>query len=461
MGSGQNKQMEEVTGGQLFRVLKSAYGLTEAPRLWYLKACKLLAQTPLKELDIAKATFTAWDENGTWAILCLHVDDGLLMGSATDPRFTALKEQINSLFNIKAWQSLPLTFLGVDLYRENDILVDSMKKYIEEIRVPEMEKENPEKELDAAGLTKYRQLVMRLRWPAQQVMPHMLYEISRLAQRVSGATYGDFQDALKVYKMLIQEKDAGRAVLKYPEIPGELCLVSYFDASLGKEKDGKSQLGQIHFITNTDVVEGPQPAAVVDFGSSKSTRVVRSSMAAEAASMSQAIDRHLYARLLIQMLTKGIFKLSRDWRMDLKVPGFMVTDARSLFDHLGTTGQVPSERQTMLDLMVTREMLEANMFQLRWVPTYKQYADGLTKKMNNPLWSEFSEGGLLSLKETEEEAEFESHRKSLRKAQRERRKKRFADGRAAASQFSSATGRTGQHSFSGMCLTACWFHVVA
>ena len=452
-GLPKTKQMEEVTGGQLFRVLKSAYGLTEAPRLWYLKACKLLAQTPLKELDIAKATFTAWDENGTWAILCLHVDDGLLMGSATDPRFTALKEQINSLFNIKAWQSLPLTFLGVDLYRENGILVDSMKKYIEEIRVPEMEKENPEKELDAAGLTKYRQLVMRLRWPAQQVMPHMLYEISRLAQRVSGATYGDFQDALKVYKMLIQEKDAGRAVLKYPEIPGELCLVSYFDASLGKEKDGKSQLGQIHFITNTDVVEGPQPAAVVDFGSSKSTRVVRSSMAAEAASMSQAIDRHLYARLLIQMLTKGIFKLSRDWRMDLKVPGFMVTNARSLFDHLGTTGQVPSERQTMLDLMVTREMLEANMFHLRWVPTYKQYADGLTKKMNNPLWSEFSEGGLLSLKETEKEAEFESHRKSLRKAQRERRKKRFADGRAAASQSSSATGRTGQHSFSGMCLT--------
>ena len=140
-GLPRTKQMEAVTGGQLFRVLKSAYGLTEAPRLWYFKACKLLAETPLKELDIAKATFAAWDGKGTWAILCLHVDDGLLMGSATDPRFTALKAQINSLFNIKAWQSLPLTFLGVDLQRSGDILVDSMKKYVEEIRLPEMSKE--------------------------------------------------------------------------------------------------------------------------------------------------------------------------------------------------------------------------------------------------------------------------------------------------------------------------------
>ena len=431
-GLPKTKQMEAVTGGQLLRVLKSAYGLTEAPRLWYLKACKLLAETPLKELDIAKATFAAWDGNGTWAILCLHVDDGLLMGSATDQRFTALKAQINGLFNIKGWQSLPLTFLGVDLQRNGGILVDSMKKYVEEIRLPEMEKEAPEKVLDAGGLTKYRQLIMRLRWPAQQVMPHLLYEISRLAQRVSGATYGDFQDALKAHKLMVQEKDAGRAALKYPKIPGELCLVTFFDASLGKEKDGKSQLGQIHFITNTGVEHGPQPAAVIDFASSKSTRVVRSSMAAEAASMSQAIDRHLYARLLMQMLQSGSFKLSEDWRKDLTVQGYMVTDARSLYDHLGTTGQVPSERQTMLDLMVTREMLETGMFHLRWVPTYRQYADGLTKRMVNPLWTEFSTKGVLSLKETAEEASMEQHRRGLRRAQRERRKKRFEDGRAAS-----------------------------
>ena len=261
-------------------------------------------------------------------------------------------------------------------------------------------------------------------------MPHLLYEISRLAQRVSGATHGDFQDALKAHKLMVQEKDAGRAALRYPKIPGELCLVTFFDASLGKEKDGKSQLGQIHFITNTGVEYGPQPAAVIDFTRSKSTRVVRSSMAAEAASMSQAIDRHLYARLLIQMLQKGSFKLSEDWRKDLTVQGYMVTDARSLYDHLGTTGQVPSERQTMLDLMVTREMLEASTFHLRWVPTYRQYADGLTKRMNNPLWTEFSAKGLLSLKETQEEARIESHRRDLRKAQRERRKARFAAGNA-------------------------------
>ena len=148
--------------------------------------------------------------------------------------------------------------------------------------------------------------------------------------------------------------------------------------------------------------------------------------------MSQAIDRHLYARLLMQMLQKGSFKLSEDWRKDLSVQGYMVTDARSLYDHLGTTGQVPSERQTMLDLMVTREMLEASTFHLKWVPTYRQYADGLTKRMANPLWNEFSEKGVFSLKETAQEAKTEEHRRELRRAQRERRKKRVEDGRATS-----------------------------
>ena len=56
------KQLGEISGGELFQVLKSAYGLTEAPRLWYLKACKNLAQTELKELSIAKATYAASDK---------------------------------------------------------------------------------------------------------------------------------------------------------------------------------------------------------------------------------------------------------------------------------------------------------------------------------------------------------------------------------------------------------------
>lgn len=65
-----------VLAGELLQVLKSAYGLTEAPRLWYLKAVRELESTPLKE-KMARSIFTAPTAGKVWAILCLHVDDGL------------------------------------------------------------------------------------------------------------------------------------------------------------------------------------------------------------------------------------------------------------------------------------------------------------------------------------------------------------------------------------------------
>ena len=255
-----------VEGGALFQILKSAYGLTEAPRLWYLKATKSIGTSPLKELPIAKATYAAADEKGTWAILCLHVDDGLLMGDEKDPRFVKLKKSFDKLFTIKTWQQVPMTFLGVDMEWEGDLLTDTMESYIRNIEIPELEAKDPGAALGEQDLTRYRQLVMRLRWPAQQVMPQLLYETSSLAQRVSQATVKDFKDAVKLYHKMVEEANQGRARLRYPRVTGEPCLVTYFDASLGKEKDGKSQLGHIHFFTNKEVQKGPQAATVVDFG---------------------------------------------------------------------------------------------------------------------------------------------------------------------------------------------------
>lgn len=65
--------------GELLRVCKSAYGLSEAPRLWYLRATELLVEIGFKEIPMCKATYI-WkkgDSLDVAAILCLHVDDGI------------------------------------------------------------------------------------------------------------------------------------------------------------------------------------------------------------------------------------------------------------------------------------------------------------------------------------------------------------------------------------------------
>ena len=417
---------------ELLQILKSAYGLTEAPRLWYLRANRNLEKTPLKELAAAKATYVASENGVSWALLCLHVDDGLLMGSESDPRFQALKKQIDGLFKIKEWKQVPLTFLGVDLKKDETGLVDDMTAYVKNIKVPEVTKKSPETPLDEKELTAFRQLVMRLRWPAQLAMPQVLYEVSLLAQKVSKATHGDFREAQALHKRFLQEAEAGRAALKYPKMEGVPFLVTYFDASLGKEVDGKSQLGAIHFLTDEGVMNGPRPACAVEFTTTKSSRVVRSSMAAEACSMSIAVDRHMYARLVLDMLLRGSYPVTASWREDCRVKGGVVTDAKSLYDHLSTTGQIPKERQTMLDLLASKHLLEGDLFKLFWVPTHRQFADVLTKKMKDILWEEFVKRGQISLVETEEERIVEEHRKELRKGQRQRRKVKMKSRGSAA-----------------------------
>lgn len=196
---------------------------------------------------------------------------------------------------------------------------------------------------------------MKMRWPAQHTMPQILYLVSRLAQSINHGTIATFNEAIKVLNLMKEEVHRGHGRLWYRHIPEkELAVFTFFDASLGKEEQGRSQLGSIHFVGSAKASQGPAPASVVDFTTNKSTRVVRSSMSAEALSLCTAADRHLYLRLILQMLLTGVQEIAPTWRQHLKIPGSVITDAKSLFDHLVTTGQIPTERQTLLDLLVCK-----------------------------------------------------------------------------------------------------------
>eukprot|EP00913_Durusdinium_trenchii_P022015 g20688.t1 len=165
--------VDEEPGGELMQILRSAYGLVESPRLWYLRASKLLTLTPLNEMPISKSSFVASDDPQAWALLSLHVDDGLLFGSEQDERFKKLKKDINGMFTIKE-KTIPLTFLGVDLKEQQGELYDDMSNYFNKISLPDLKPSaKNDTPLNPQQLTSYRQLVMSLRWPGQQSMPQL------------------------------------------------------------------------------------------------------------------------------------------------------------------------------------------------------------------------------------------------------------------------------------------------
>ena len=106
------------------------------------------------------------------------------------------------------------------------------------------------------------------------------------------------------------------------------------------------------FLTIGDIAKEEVPCALVEFQSSTISRVISSTLASESASLSTALDRQLYLRLLVQSLQCGEPVYTPEWRHKLAIPGIWVTDAKSLYDHLNTTRKIPKARQTMIDLLV-------------------------------------------------------------------------------------------------------------
>ena len=138
--------------------------------------------------------------------------------------------------------------------------------------------------------------------------------------------------------------------------------------------------------------------------------------------MASAGDRMLFNRVLFDALFHGRISISAAWRREMKCEGCLVTDAKGLYDHVHKTGGVATERQSALDILMIKQLVEDEILGLRWTPTWKQLADPLTKEMSGSLLQSFRRKPVLCLIQTPEDEKEEVRRSNLRKAQRERRK---------------------------------------
>ena len=305
-------------------------------------------------------------------------------------------------------------------HRFDGYIKDCMKTYV--TKIDAMTTTGGEGPLTDSQRTSFRRLVMQLRWPAQHVLPERLYAVSQLAQVVTQATMAHARAANKLLKEFKALAEQGLMELRYYPLQGDPVIVSFFDASLGKSSATRAQQGQVHLVTTARVELVPTIANIVEFKSSKIVRVVKSSLAAEGNSLSTATDEQLYLRLLCEALWFGPPQIDSQWKNRLRIPGIAVTDAKALFDHLMKTGHMTSEKQTMLDTLGAKQLIESTAMKVAWVPTFRQMADGLTKDMVDELFKAFKSKNALCLKETLEDAQIEAHRAGLRKGQRERRK---------------------------------------
>ena len=421
---------EAVPSYALLRLLKGAYGLTEAPRLWYLRARQVLTQLGFTELRCARAVFVYRLAGRLVGLLTLHVDDGMLFGNLEDIELRKIQEKINGSFKIKYWQTVSedssIDYLGMQWRRTawGHTLEIHMSKYLGQLKKVNMKPKDDENiELDPNEITEFKSALQRVRWPVTHLLPELVYSVSALAQG-SVKRVLHMRALNELIDRLLDLNKKGMCKLVFRPVPiDKLVVLTILGASFANEIGSKSQMGFLNLIADAAVSTVSSTVNTVEFQSTTITRIVRSTMAAESASLAQAVDRQLYLRLLIECMLYGEPDLTKDWRMHLKIPGLVVTDAKSMCDHLGKSGSIPTERHTLIDVLVARNLHGQGAVRLFWLPNKHMLADVLTEAVSpNDVYVKYRDQGLFSLMPTAQQEEEETKRMALRQGQRHRAK---------------------------------------
>jgi hypothetical protein len=150
-----------------------------------------------------------------------------------------------------------------------------------------------------------------------------------------------------------------------------LRMVVYSDASLNNLVDNRSQLGYVILLSDAS-----NRCSLIHYSSHKSTRVTRSSMAAETLAFSNAFDNAFIIKQDIERMIGPVHLL-------------MLTDSKALFDILTRT-RYTTERRLMVDIAAARDAYHERIISnIGLIRSEFNIADGLTKAGPNEALRKF------------------------------------------------------------------------
>ena len=431
-----------VPPGSLAKAKKGIIGLRVAPRNWHKKAKKTIVHRGWKELGALPGVFVFMVDNVLRGILLLHVDDGFHFGEG--PEYETSMGQLFEDFEIPPEKrtSGSFTVLGRMATQLDDMsFVVSQETYVNDVKaifIPKARRAEATSTLTAEEKSTLMSLVGQLAWAARETLPHIVYDVNDLQQRFNTATIAELVRANSVLwtaKKLVQDK----ITLKFlPLDLNNVVFVSVTDASFAGQPNGGSQLGYATLTAERSILDGSARANLLGWGSKKIHRVVKSTLAAEAAAMSFGFDRSIFARAVYSEINAG---RSTAWQMmskdiplaiqladrDGNLPGNdialgLATDCKSLFDLGNRPTSTPTEKRITLDLLDVREHLDRDENVLaRWIPTTAMLVDALTKHLADlTVLNEFFNSNKYPLRE---DPALEDKRERLRA---DRKKKKAA-----------------------------------
>lgn len=229
-------------------------------------------------------------------------------------------------------------------------------------------------------MSEFRSAFGSLQWLAGTTRPDIAADASLLQKAHADLTYGDLQEANVVLKYVKATADSFAMIRAIPA--DALILVTYGDSAFANAPNGESQGGFVVTAATDAASNGETEASFLDWKSYRRQRVLRSTLAAEAASLDKAEDyANFLGCILGEMVVSG-YVASHSGKSPF--PIWPVTDARSLFDAFHRLATSFAEKRVEIDISALRQTCR----NLKWVPAEAMLADALTKQ-KRPLRDQF------------------------------------------------------------------------
>ena len=354
--------------GEIWKLKKAAYGLSDAARMWYESVVEEMMRHGCEKSKFEPAFFLHKTEDTVNGLSVSHVDDFLDAGNETFER--EVIDKVTETFMIGSAGEREFRYIGINLSQDDEGLKLDQSHYtagVSPYEISNDRKKEKEDKLSESELKAYRKIVRSINWVATTSRPDMCFEVVELSTHFKNATVRDLIAANKAVRRL-QTRDY-KILFPSLTIDDELRIVLYSDSAYKNLCDGVGTgSGYIVFL-----VDKSRRSCPISWSSKKLQRVVNSTMAAETLALVNGIKDAIY----LQAVLHEVFG-----KLPLSIDCFV--DNQDLVESVYSTRLV-SDKLTRLSIAALKEHLNKNeIIQITHIPGISMLADSLTKRGASP-----------------------------------------------------------------------------
>ena len=424
-----------VQPGRLLRARKAIYGFSEAARLFWVALKGHLESDGWRESRLEPALFYLRepDSKELLGILVTHVDD--LEGGVKEEYMVSAFEKSAKALEFATNHARDFIFRGREIKQHADGHIDvSMRNYAintKRIHIAAARKAQTQSSLTVEEKMLYESAAGELGWLTRQLRCDLAYEHGVAQRSKRSACVGDL---IRLRQYLSQARRNADFRMRYWSDVNlsdaiVLLLADSGHANGTPEKDDilryRSVGGYFVLVCNKEVLEDqPARANVLCFHSSQTKRVCRSTLAAEASHLAEAVEAGDWCICLLEEALTDQLNL-KDWPEAIRRrKRVYVTDAKSVYDYLHKDATSTStDKRMAIEGALLRETVRQEGAAVRWVDGMQNIADVLTKATADKTFlKQFLRDGMISLVQSPEN-------RALKEKKRSERQKRSANSK--------------------------------